>query len=153
MSDNQPLNIHLDLSKIKTALPLIQECMTKVRLEDITENQRDGATIVKMEFHLTEGAPSEDGSRVNAGFPIFVNFDTSQVWLQQKLAKFIDGLLGTGDEGNKKGKPARPDFGPELLPDLIGREAIAKVVITRSKKSDYVGNDITSLTFLGDVTI
>ena len=105
MSDNSPLNIHLDLSKIKTALPLIQDCMTKVRFQDVTESQRDGSTIVKMEFVLTDGATTEDGSTVNSGFPIFVNFDTSQVWLQQKLAKFIDGLLGTGDEGNKKVNP------------------------------------------------
>lgn len=153
MSDNSPLNIHLDLSKVKTALPLIQECMTKVRLQDVTESQRDGATVIKMEFHLSDGAQTEDGGQVNAGFPLFVNFDTSQVWLQQKLAKFIDGLLGTGDENNRKGRPTRPDFGPELLPDLIGREAIGKIIISRSKKSDYVGNDIASLTYLGDITV
>jgi hypothetical protein len=153
MSDNQPLNIHLDLSKVKTTLPLIQDCMTKVRLKDVTESQRDGASVVKMEFVLVDGAPTDDGTTVGAGFPLFVNFDTSQVWLQQKLAKFVDGLLGTADADNKRGKPARPDFGPELLPDLIGKEAIAKIVISRSKKSDYVGNDIASLTFLGDVSV
>jgi hypothetical protein len=152
--ENQPLNTNLNLSKVKTTIPLIQDgTMVKVRLADITETQRDGATIIKMEFRLVDGAPTDDGHQIGAGFPLFVNFDTSLEFLQQKMARFIDGLLGTGDEGNKRGKPARPDLTPELVPTLIGKEAVAKVIVTRSKKSDYVGNDVQGLTYLGDLAV
>ena len=154
MENQSPLNTNLNLSKIKTTIPLIQDgTMVKVRLADITESQRDGATIIKMEFRLVDGAASDDGGHVGAGFPLFVNFDTSLEFLQQKLARFIDGLLGTGDEGNKRGKAARPDLTPDLVPTLIGKEAVAKIIVSRSKKSDYVGNDIQGLTFLGDLAV
>jgi hypothetical protein len=34
---------------------------------------------------------------------------------------------------------------------MIGTEAMAKITVIKSKKSDYVGNDIATLTYLGDL--
>lgn len=153
-TDSQPLNISLDLSKVKTTVPLIADGhMTRVRLKDITQQDRDGATIIKWEFALVDPAPTTDGATVNAGFPMFVNFDLSHEFLVQKMSRFVDGLLGTGDVDNKKGKPPRPQFDAQLASQMIGTEGIAKVIVTRSKKSDYVGNDIQTLTFPGDLAI
>lgn len=154
MSDNQPLNISLDLTKVVTALPLIADgTMAKVRLKNITQNERDGNTILRWELVLVDPTNTVDGTQVQPGFPLFINFDLSLEFLVQKMTRFVDGFLGTGDIGNKKNKPERPQFNPELAADMIGREAIAKIVIVKSKKSDYVGNDIQTLTFPGDLNM
>jgi len=151
-TDTQPLNITINLKDVTTALPLILDGTTaRVRVKNISQTERDGIPIVKWELVLTEPAPTVDGLQANPGFPLFINFDTSQEWLLQKMAKFIDGFLGTGDRGNKKGKPERPDLDARVAADLIGKEAVAKISVQKSKKTDYVGNDISSLTFPGDL--
>jgi hypothetical protein len=153
-TDSQPLNISLDLSKIKTTIPLIMDgTMARVRLKDVSQGDRDGHTVIKWEFILVEPTTTTEGGNVGPGFPLFVNFDLSQEWLQQKMAKFVDGLLGTGDEDNRKGKPIRPQFDSELVARMIGTEGIAKIIVTRSKKTDYVGNDIASLTYPQDLAV
>ena len=63
----------------------------------------------------------------------------------------VDGFLGTGDANNKKGKPRRPTFNAEVVSQMIGSEAMAKITVMKSKKSDYVGNDISTVTYLGDL--
>lgn len=150
----QPLSISVDLSTVKTTPPLIADnTLATVRLSSITEVQRDsGVLVLKWEFHLADDVKTEDGGKLNAGFPLFVNFDLSRDFLLVKMARFVDGLLGTGDKGNRRGKAARPDFNQELVEQLIGRAAVAKIIITKSKSSDYVGNDIASLSFPDDLS-
>ena len=125
--------------------------MAKVRLKSITQSERDGNTILRWEMALVDPVQTVEGQPVNTGFPLFVNFDLSLEFLVQKMTRFVDGFLGTGDVGNKKGKPERPQFNPELANDMIGREAIAKIIVAKSKKSDYVGNDIQTLTYPPDL--
>ena len=146
MSDNQPLNIDIDLGGISTAAPLIADNTTvKVRLQNITQSERDGTPIIKWEFRLTEPAPTQDGGKVPAGYPVYVNFDTSLDFLMQKMSRFVDGFLGTGDRGNTKGKPERPRLNAETVSQMLGKEGYARISIQRSKKSDYVGNDVTTV--------
>jgi hypothetical protein len=148
----EPLNITINLKEVTTALPLIIDGTTaRVRVKNISQQDRDGVVLVKWELALTEPAPTVEGNHANPGFPLFINFDTSQEWMLQKMAKFIDGFLGTGDRGNKKGKPERPDLDAHVAADLIGKESLAKIVIQKSKKTDYVGNDISTLTYPGDL--
>ena len=150
--ETHPLNITIDLKNVTTALPLIVDgTTTRVRVKNISQQDRDGVILVKWEIVLTEPAPTVEGNQANPGFPLFINFDTSQDWMLQKMAKFIDGFLGTGDRGNKKGKPERPDLDAHTAANLIGKESLAKIVIQKSKKTDYVGNDISTLTFPGDL--
>jgi len=150
--ETSPLNITINLKEVTTALPLIVDGTTaRVRVKNISQQDRDGVVLVKWEIVLTEPAPTVEGNHANPGFPLFINFDTSQEWMLQKMAKFIDGFLGTGDRGNKRGKPERPDLDAHVAADLIGKESLAKIVIQKSKKTDYVGNDIGSLTFPGDL--
>jgi hypothetical protein len=152
MPDTSPLNITINLKEVTTALPLIVDGTTvRVRVKNISQIERDGVPIIKWEIALTEPAPTVDGQQAHAGFPLFINFDTSQEWMLQKMAKFMDGFLGTGDRGNKKGKPERPDLDAQTAAELIGKESQAKISIQKSKKTDYVGNDIASLTYPGDL--
>jgi hypothetical protein len=152
MTDNAPLNINIDLSNVVTTIPLVADnTQAKVRLKNVTQNDRDGTPIIRWELVLTEPAPTADGGEVKPGFPLYVNFDTSQDWLMQKMSRFVDGLLGTGDKGNTKGKPARPPFNSETVSQMLGREGVARIIVTRSKKSDYVGNDVATLTFPNDL--
>jgi hypothetical protein len=152
MSDTQPLSISLNLTDISTAVALIADgTMARVRLKNISQTERDGNPVIKWEFALAEPALTTEGDQVRAGFPLFTTFDTSHEFLMQKMARFVDGLLGTGDANNKKGKPRRPTFNAEVVSQMIGGEAMAKITVTKSKKSDYVGNDISTLTYLGDL--
>jgi hypothetical protein len=151
MPDNQPLNIDLDLTNISTAVPVVANNTTaKVRLRNITQQDRDGTPIIRWEFALSEPAAAEDGTLVQAGHLIFVSFDTSQDWLKQKMARFVDGMLGTGDKGNTKGRPERPRFNAETVSQMLGKEALARITVTKSKKTDFVGNDVSGLTHLND---
>lgn len=151
MSDNSPLNIDVDLSNISTTIPLIADNTTaKVRLKNISQTERDGTPIIRWELVLADPAPTQEGGTVQPGFPLFVNFDTSQDWLMQKLSRFVDGFLGTGDKGNHKGKPERPRLNAGTVAAMLGKEAYAKIVVQRSKKTDYVGNDITAVIYPGD---
>jgi hypothetical protein len=152
MSDNQPLNISVNLSDVTTTVPLIVDgTMARVRLKNISQTERDGNPILKWEFTLSEPAPTTDGLQLQPGFPLFVNFDISHEFLLQKMARFMDAFLGTGDAGNKKGKPPRPQLNAETVTRMLGAEAVAKIIVSKSKKSDYVGNDIATMTHLEDL--
>jgi hypothetical protein len=144
--ETSPLNINLDLSQIVTTIPLIADGQTAlVRLKNITQGDRDGVIILKWEFVLVNPAQSQEGAEVRAGFPLFTNFYMDQEWLVQKMTRFMDALLGTGDAHNSKGRPARPRFNAETVSQMLGAEAYARITVSRSKKSDYVANDIASL--------
>ena len=89
--------------------------------------------MIKWEFTLVEPALTTEGDQVRAGFPLFASFDTSQEFLMQKMARFVDGFLGTGDANNKKGKPRRPQFNAHVVSQMIGTEAMAKIAVIKSK--------------------
>jgi hypothetical protein len=151
MSD-QPLNININLADVTTTVPLIADgSMCRVRLKNVSQVERDGNPIIKWELSLVEPAPTVDGLQVQPGFPLFIHFDVSHEFLVQKMARFVDGFLGTGDANNRKGKPVRPSLNSETVHRMIGAEAIAKITVTKSKKSDYVGNDVSSLTYPSDL--
>jgi hypothetical protein len=152
MSDNQPLNINVNLADVTTTVPLIVDgTMAKVRLKNISQTERDGNPVIKWELTLSEPAPTTDGLQVQPGFPLFISFDISHEFLVQKMARFVDAFLGTGDVGNKKGKPARPQLNADTVTRMLGSEAIAKISVQKSKKSDYVGNDIATMTHVDDL--
>ena len=145
--DTQPLNININLGDVTTAVPLIVDgTMVKVRLKNISQTERDGNPIIKWEFTLSEAAPTTDGLQLQPGFPLFSTFDISKEFLLQKMARFVDGFLGTGDANNKKGKPPRPPLNADTVTRMIGSEAMAKVTVVKSKTTDYIGNDIATMT-------
>lgn len=158
MAEQAPVSISMDLSKHSTTVPVICDGrIVKVRIANITQSANEKGQLLKFEYHLLEPAPTTEGKQVNAGFPIFENItlyggDTPPGQIPEfamtKISKRIDAALGTGDEGNKKGRPARPAFNGELVPVLIGKELYLQV---KAKTGDYEGNDITKVFNPADV--
>jgi len=152
-----PLSISLALSEVKTSIPIIaNDTMVKARLKNISQQVVEGkGNSTKWEYTLVDPAPTVDGLTVAPGFPIFENIQLyakpdakNPHWFVEKISRRIDGLLGTGDKGNKKGKPDRPDFNAETVAMLIGKEVILKLKV---KTGEYEGNEIDKVFFPGDI--
>lgn len=134
----------------------------KVRFAEVGQDVVEGkGNVIKFTFDLVDPAANQDGGTIlpgQLGSKVFVNvqdYDKNTKpgegmpkWATEKLAKITDAFLGTGDAGNKKGKPTRPDFGPAIVPNLIGQVAFLKF---KNKTGEYVGQDVTTFTFPGDV--
>lgn len=116
--------------------------------------------MIVFEWELTAPAPSTEGNEIKPGdmgshfFENVALFDKNTTdgsvpkWAQERIAKRIDALLGTGDPDNKKGKPTRPPLSPQVIPTLIGKELVAKMGV---RTGDFIGNEFTQVFFPGDI--
>lgn len=158
-----PLNLSAPTAQAQTAVPMfVENQYVKVRFKDVGQDEvPDKGNVIKFTFETVDPAPNQDGGTIlpgGFGSLIFVqvqDYDKNTPkggpmpkWATEKLAKITDAFLGTGDVGNKKGKPPRPDFGPAIVPNLIGQVAFFKF---KNKTGDFVGQDVSSFTFPGDV--
>jgi hypothetical protein len=150
MSNDNPLDIDIDLSDVSTTIPLIADnTRVKVRLNNISKGERDGNVIVKWDMTLSEPAPTEDGTTVGPGFHIFTNFDMSQDWLKRRWPASSTASLARVTVATRRASLNAPaSTRRRCQPDRRG--SIAKVVIQRSKKTDFVGNEVVSVTHLND---
>lgn len=161
-----PLSISLPTSGAKTSVPMFApDQYIPMRLANIEQGhvENKGDTI-KFTWELINPAPSVASVR-GEGDPIepgkfgskffdtvrFYDKDTPQGQVPERAQKAIcqrqDALLGTGDVGNKKGKPPRPDFNGETAPELFGKVAHIKFKV---KTGEFEGNEIADLRFPGD---
>jgi hypothetical protein len=158
--DTQPLDISLNLSGTKTAVPMVQDgAMVKLRLTSLSQLRGEKGNSLKFEYDLVEPAPDTEGGTINPGafgskifeqIALYAKPDAKDPrWFEKNIAQRIDALLGTGDAGNKKGKPTRPDFNGQLVPQLIGKDLIAKMKV--QSDDNFTGNRIVSVTFPGDI--
>lgn len=158
--DNQPLDISLNLSGTKTAVPMFQDgTMVKLRLQSLSQIKGEKGNTLRFEYELVEPAPDTDGGVIQPGafgskffdnIALYAKPDAKDPkWFEKTIAQRIDALLGTGDPGNKKNKPVRPDLSPQLVPNLIGKELIAKMRVQND--DNYVGNRIQNVTYPGDI--
>lgn len=166
----EPLSTSFDLSQTKTVVPLMADgVLARLRLERLSVDQTEKGPSTKWEWKLVDPVASTEGVQIRPGDFGSTFFENVQMyskpdakdpaWFVAKIAKRVDGLLGTGDQGNPKGKPARPaiNLSPgnsvaaitELAPQLIGKEIVAKMKV---KTGDYVGNEISTVTFPGDIS-
>jgi len=156
----QPIDISLNLSGTKTAVPMVQDgAMVRLRLVNVSLVSGEKGNSLKWEYDLVDSAPDTEGGTINPGafgskifeqIALYAKPDAKDPkWFLTNISKRIDALLGTGDEGNKKGKPTRPDFNGELIPQLIGKELIAKMKVQND--DNFVGNRIQTVTFPGDI--
>jgi hypothetical protein len=163
---NAPLSVSFNTSSVKTAIPVIADgTMTRLRLAKIYETEADPEkeipAKIAFDFQLVDGAPTMEGGSVNPGFPVFVKLPlttkdsptATPQWVVDVICRIQDACLGTSDAENKKGKPARPNFDPACAAEMLGKEVVAKVVVVRSKTTDYIGNDLKNFTFPGDVAV
>lgn len=154
----EPLSTAFDTTGIKTGRPIIADgSIVKVRLADIGERSNDNGKSIVFEYHLLEPAPTNDGDQVKPGFSIregitLYDKDTPPGEVPkrslQKICARQDAFLGTGDEGNKKNRPTRPQFGPECAASMIGKEAFLKL---KAKEGEFAGNDVISSIFPADL--
>lgn len=158
--DNQPLSISLNLSGTKTAIPMVQDgAMVKLRLVSLSQLKGEKGNSLRFEYDLVDPAPDTEGGVINPGsfgskifeqIAMYAKPDAKDPqWFYKNIAQRIDALLGTGDAGNKKGKPPRPDLSAELVPQLIGKELIAKMQVQQD--DNFTGNRIKNVTFPGDI--
>lgn len=160
-----PLNIQAPTSTAQTAIPMFPEkTYVKVRFTSVGQDVvPDKGNVIKFEFDLVDPAPNQDGGTIlpgQIGSKVFVNvqdYDKNTKpgegmpkWATEKISKIMDSFLGTGDIGNKKGKPPRPNFGPEVVPSLIGQVAFFQFK-NKPADSGYTGQDVSSFTFPGDI--
>lgn len=155
-----PLSITLSTSQIKTAIPQIADnSWVNLKLNAVKEGDipNKGKTI-EFEFQLAERATSADGTPIEPnglGSKVFHTLflfgkdgpEAAMTRAAVDAGKVIDGLLGTGDPSNNKGKPVRPDFGPQVIPDLVGKNVFAL-----TKLDPQYGVKIKEFRFPGDVT-
>lgn len=166
------LNVNFNLSEAKTAIPLVADGhKCKVRFAGCKgrTNPEKGDSL-SLENHLLEKAPTTDAGVVEPGFPLFDSiylYDKNTAAGEfppraiTKISKYLDGFLGTGDPGNKKGKPARPnifeglpatatveDIAAKITEALISREAYAQVKV---KTGDFEGNEIVKIIHPSDL--
>ena len=157
--EQQQLDISLNLSDTKTAVPLIKDGeLVVLRLANLTPIATEKGQSLKFEYDLVNPAPDTDGGIINPGAMGSKVFENIQLyakpdakdpkWYEKRIATRVDALLGTGDRDNKRNKPPRPNFTKELVPQLIGKSLVAKM---RVRTGEYTGNEIASVTFPGDI--
>ena len=162
MSDNQPLSISLETSAAKTTVPLIangQYC--EFRLTDLGMVSTDKGNVTKWKFELVKPTVTNEGRPLNPGdfgatlfmdIQLYAKPDAKNPsWFVEKIAKYQDALLGTGDLGNVKGKPARPAFDAACVSQMLGKTLIAKVKI-RSSEGYSDSNEFATVSFPADVS-
>lgn len=158
---NGPLSINLSTSTAKTSVPTIPENVkVPFRLIGITSNTPEGKSgpVLTFEFELVQPTVDKSGKTLNPGDFGSKQFHKVYCYAKEgskdptyylgKIAQIQDALLGTGDPGNDKGKPERPDFNDETAAQLYGKVLIA----TMKVKSDEFGggNEFGKLQFPAD---
>lgn len=160
---NAPLSIALPTAGVKTAFPLIADKQqASFRLTEISQTNTEKGPVIKFSWELSAPAPGNQGKPIAPGELGSKHFENVQLydknsvpggpppqWALAKIATRLDALLGTGDEGNIKGKPVRPQLDASLVPSLIGKEIVATVKIT-----EYEGqqrNEFSRVEHPGDV--
>jgi hypothetical protein len=155
----QPLDISINLGDTKTAVPTVADgTLVNLRLVSLTQGSNEKGKSLQWEYDLVDPAPDTDGGTIKPGdfgSKIFEHIALyakpeakDQKWFEKRIAARLDALLGTGDKGNSKGKPERPNLNAALVPELIGRTLIAKMKV---RKDEYGGNEIGTVTFPGDI--
>lgn len=164
MADNTgPLDITINTKDIKTTVPMVADGhYAKWKLANVSKQINDKGPALKFEWDLVDPAPNTEGGQIlpgQMGAKLFENitlYDKNTTppaipkWASERIAKRQDALLGTGDAGNPKGKPLRPDFSPECVQQMLGKFLIAKM---RVKTSDSgVNSEFASVVFPGDIS-
>ncbi len=166
----EPLSNTYDLSQAKTVVPLIANgTLCRLKLVNLTLDKTEKGPSTKWEWEIVEPVPTTDGDQLRPGdfgSKIFENIQMyakpdakEPTWFVKKIATRIDGLLGTSDPGNRKGKPARPSIDlnpanadsaiPQLAQAVVGQQIVAKMSVSAFEGVER--NEIQKVTFPGDV--
>ncbi len=155
-----PLSIAVD-TQVKTSVPMFAEKVyIPFRLVDIAEKANEKGKTISFVWDLLEPAPSTDaehpikpgafGSKFFDNVALYdKNTPPGEVPQQavKKISLRQDGILGTGDPDNKKGKTPRPPFNDETARAMLGQVALLQFKV---KTGEFEGNEITGIMFPGD---
>ena len=148
------LPLSIKLSGVSTAIPLLANGVSgKFSVQAVTVDEPEGNRLwqqIKTKIVTTHAMTRDDGGDVQAGFPLFITYPLGQKddlttppeWSLKNFVLFIDAVLGTADEGNKAGKPTRPNFDADLIPHLLGKEFWGKIGIKKSKDDSYGDSNV-----------
>lgn len=163
MSDQNsgPLTTNFNTKNVKTGKPIIFDGATvKCRFAGCTERTIEGkGNMLNFEYHTLEMVNDVDGKPLHPGFRIY-----DRVYLYGKdvapgtipdraietVCKIQDAFMGTGDLGNKKGRPEREEWGQQAIANMLGKEAYIKV--KAKLDGDNEGNDVIKRIALADMT-
>lgn len=162
MSDQNsgPLSISFNIADVKTGRPIIHDGATvRIRFAGLQETSNDNGKMLVPEVHLLEKTTDVDGKDINPGFSVRDRItlydkntppDKYPDRAVQRICQIVDAFLNTGDPGNKKERPSRPDFNAETVALMIGKEAYIKV--KAKVGGEYEGNDIVKYISTLDMT-
>jgi hypothetical protein len=158
-----PLDISLDLTKKTTTVPMVADGhLCRWRLVNISKATGEKGDAIKFEYDLTAPAPNTEGGQIEPGkmgakfFENITLYDkntpkgTVPDWAEKRIAQRMDALLGTGDVGNKKGKPERPVFDATAASQMIGKEIVAKMKVGTDNNNNPQSN-FGQVYFPGDI--
>lgn len=132
-----PLNINIALAGVETTLPLLPEMDYTVQVAEASADpNKDGTGLnLNLKLALVNPTTAVDGREVKPNFPLFAVYalqaradSKDPEAFQRSLGECIDALFGTGKEN-------RPALTHPLIQDMVGKSAIATVVI-----DEYQGN-------------
>lgn len=169
-----PLSTMLSTTSAKTSIPMIKDgAYATLRLVKLVqENLPDKGETFKFEFDLVSPVESSDpGVQILPGQLGAKQFHTIRMYgkdgreaavgrAMTEIGKYMDALLGTGDAGNTKGKPERPEIFDQgmaaqgvaqldqgVVAQLVGKELLAQMKV---RTGDFTGNEIGKVFFPAD---
>lgn len=156
-----PLNLTLPTGSAVITVPFfVEKTYVKVRFAKVSqETVPEKGDVIRFDFDLVDPAPNQAGGTILPGQigsklskTVYLygkdGAEAAQARATNDVSRILDGFLGTGDEGNKAGKPTRPQFDATVVPTLIGQTALVQF---RNPTGDRTSQDISSFTFPGDV--
>ena len=132
MSNEAPLSISLSTSTAKTTIPMVaNDTWAKLRFNRVSQKYiKDKGDALTFEYELVDPTASSDGavilpgalgSRIFEDIQLYAKADAKDPeWYLKKISKRQDAVLGTGDEGNKKNRPTRPNFDASCITKMTG---------------------------------
>lgn len=160
-----PLSITLNTSAAVTAIPLIADkSWCQVRYTGVKQKHlEDKGDVLDFNFELVSEATDTNGKPLKPGG--FGSKLFHSVYLYDKnttppaiperamaaIGEIQDAFCGTGDAGNAKGRPTRPNFtDPGVEPSMHGLTCWVEV---RVKTGNYKGNEIKSFKNNADMNL
>lgn len=132
-----PLNVNVELAGVETTLPLLPEADYPVQVAEATIDPNKDKTGLNLNLKLVTLSEHKatDDRTVKPNFPLFMvaalqaRDDSKDVdAFKRSLGEIVDALFGTT-------KVDRPTFNRELVTQMIGKQAIASVVLNEWPQS------------------
>jgi hypothetical protein len=147
-----PLNFNLEMNDVETEYPTILpgSYILKIKEAEILPNKDETGHNLRVRFATTAPATSLKGQEQNTVDDVPPGFVMTRYLSLQGSKKnpdydFRKGIAELLDAAFKCEKGARPDFNPETVAALVGKELVATVKVRTQSEGEYAGqvsNDV-----------